>query len=300
MTTTCRTWLITGISRGLGRTLAQAVLRRGDRVIGTTRSGDSDLQPNPYLEVLKMDVADPEQIRAAMRIVRGRCRLDVVVNNAGYGLIGAVEELTTPQVYEMFAANFFGCFHVLQEVLPLLRAQRSGRIINISSASALAPPPGFGLYCASKTALEAMSEALAQELAPLGIHLSIVEPGQLRPDFLTTCSVQYARRSIADYAASSGRIVERLHQADGLQPGNPEAAAQAILDLADTESPPLRLLLGSDALHRARNTLAQTISEIDRWEDLTRSVDYVADVGAQRKLTQGAQRKVTHLVELKA
>jgi len=291
MTTTCRTWLITGISRGLGRTLAQAVLRRGDRVIGTTRNGASDLQPNPYLEVLKMDVADPEQIRAAMRVMRGLCRLDVVVNNAGYGLIGAVEELTTPQVYEMFAANFFGSFHLLQEVLPLLRAQRSGRIINISSASALAPPPGFGLYCASKAALEAMSEALAQELAPLGIHLSIVEPGQLRTNFLATCSAQCARRSIADYAASRGRTVERMHQADGRQPGDPEAAAQAILDLADTVSPPLRLLLGSDALQRARNKLAQTISEMDRWEDLTRSVDYVADVGTQRKLT--------HLIEMK-
>lgn len=277
MTITARTWLITGISRGLGRALAQAALRRGDRVIGTTRNGRSDLPPTPYLEVLTMDVADPEQIRATMRIVRALGRIDVVVNNAGYGLVGAVEELTTPQAYELFAANFFGSFHLLQEVLPLLRTQRSGRIINISSASALAPPPGFGLYAASKAALEAMSDALAQELAPLRIHVSIVEPGQLRTDFLAASSVQYAVRSIGDYAASSGRTVERLHQANGRQPGDPEAAAQAILDLADAESPPLRLLLGSDALQRARVKLAQTISDIDRWEELTRSVDYVVE-----------------------
>lgn len=277
MTTTARTWLITGISRGLGRALAQAVLRRGERVIGTTRDGRSDLPPSPDLEVLKMDAADPEQVRAAMRGVRARCRLDVVVNNAGYGLVGAVEELSTPQVYEMFAANFFGSFHLLQEVLPLLRTQRSGRIINISSASALAPPPGFGIYGASKAALEAMSDALAQELAPLRIHVSIVEPGQLRTDFLASSSVQYAARGIADYAASSGRTVERLHQANGRQPGDPEAAAQAILELADAEAPPLRLLLGSDALQRARNKLAQTISGIDQWEELTRSVDFAVE-----------------------
>lgn len=277
MTTTARTWLITGISRGLGRALAQAVLRRGDQVIGTTRDGRSDLPASANLEVLKLDAADPEQIRTAMRRVHALSRLDVVVNNAGYGLIGAVEELSTPQVYEMFAANFFGSFHLLQEVLPLLRTQRSGRIINISSASALAPPPGFGIYGASKAALEAMSDALAQELAPLRIHVSIVEPGQLRTDFLASSSLRYAAHGIADYAASSGRTIERLHQANGRQPGDPEAAAQAIVELAEAESPPLRLLLGSDALQRARNKLAQTISEIDRWEELSRSVDFAAE-----------------------
>jgi len=271
-----RNWLITGISRGLGRSLAEAVLARGDTVIGTSRSGRADLPDSPRLQVLRLDVADPEQIRPALRqALEFRPRLDVVVNNAGYGLLGAVEEVETTASYELFAANFFGAYHLIQQLLPLLRAQRSGHILNISSIAAVAPQAGSGLYAASKAALEGMSESLAAELAPLGIRLSIVEPGALRTDFLSAQSLQVATRIIDDYAQSSGRARQRFSQLAGQQPGDPELAAQAILELVDAPQPPLRLLLGSDALQRARIKLAQMAGDIDRWEGLTRSIDYV-------------------------
>ena len=275
MNNPARNWLITGISRGLGRALAEAALARGDRVIGTSRNGRSDLPASPRLHVIPLDVSDPEQIRPAVRRAMQLCpRLDVVVNNAGYGLLGAVEEVSTTEVYELFAANFFGAYHLTQAVLPLLREQRSGHLLYISSIAGLAPQPGSGLYAASKAALEGMSESLAAELAPLGVRVSIVEPGALRTDFHSARSLQIASRSIDDYAQTSGRTVQRLSELDGQQPGDPELEAQALLDLVDAPQPPLRLLLGSDALQRARIKLAQMAGNIDRWESLTRSTDY--------------------------
>lgn len=279
MNNPARNWLITGISRGLGRALAEAALARGDRVIGTSRNGRSDLPASPRLHVIALDVSDPEQIRPAVRRAMQLCpRLDVVVNNAGYGLIGAVEEVSTTETYELFAANFFGAYHLLQAVLPLLREQRSGHVLNISSIAGLAPQPGTGLYAASKAALEGMSESLAAELAPLGIRVSIVEPGALRTDFHSARSLQQAGRSIGDYAQTSGRTAQRLNELDGQQPGDPELAAQAILELVDAPQPPLRLLLGSDALQRARTKLAQLAGDIDRWEGLTRSTDFASEI----------------------
>lgn len=277
MNTPARNWLITGISRGLGRALAEAALARGDTVIGTTRNGRSDLPDSRRLHVLALDVSDPEQIRPVLRQAEWLCpRLDVLVNNAGYGLLGAVEEVSTPETYEMFATNFFGAYHLIQEVLPRLRAQRSGHIVNISSIAALAPLAGSGLYAASKAALEGMSESLAAELAPLGVRVSIVEPGGLRTEFASAQSLHIAAHEIKDYDQSSGQTVRHFSTVDGQQPGDPELAAQAILELVDAPQPPLRLLLGSDALRRARIKLAQLAGDIDRWERLTRSTDYVA------------------------
>ncbi len=275
MTHQTQNWLITGISRGLGRALAEAALARGDQVIGTTRSGRAELADSPRLQVLRLDTGDPEQIQPMLRQALQLCpRLDVVVNNAGYGLLGAVEEVGVTETYELFATNFFGPYHLIQAVLPQLREQRGGHIVNISSIAGLAPREGSGLYAASKWALEGMSESLAAELAPLGIRVSIVQPGALRTDFLSAHSLHRAERVIDDYAASSGKMVEGFARLAGLQPGDPEAAAQAILDLVDAPQPPLRLLLGSDALQRGRAKLAQQLADIDRWEELTRSVDY--------------------------
>jgi NAD(P)-dependent dehydrogenase (short-subunit alcohol dehydrogenase family) len=279
MNTSARTWLITGISRGLGRALAQAVLARGDSVVGTTRSGTCDLPPSPRLHVLPLDLADPEQIHPAMQRARELCpRFDVVVNNAAYGLLGAVEECATPEAYELFFTNFFGAYHLLQELLPDLRVQRRGHILNISSIAAVAPQAGSGLYAASKAALEALSESLAAELAPLGVRLTIIEPGAFRTDFLSPRSLQRAARSIGDYAASSGQVLQRMRRMDGVQLGDPELAAQAILAVVDSPEPPLRLLLGSDALQRARLKLARQCADIDRWEDLTVGTDHTETV----------------------
>ncbi|MBV8062154.1 MAG: SDR family NAD(P)-dependent oxidoreductase [Nevskia sp.] len=275
---TPRNWLITGISRGLGRALAEAALAQGDTVIGTTRSGWLEPPRAPKLRVLALDSADPEQVRPAVREALRLCRrLDVVVNNAGYGLFGAVEEAAVPQAYELFSTNFFGAWHLIQEVLPALRAQRHGHIVNISSVAALSPHPGSGLYAASKAALEGMSESLAAELAPLGIKVSLVEPGALRTDFLSERSMQVASRHIGDYAEPIGRVVRHKQELSGHQPGDPDAAAQAILELLDLPEPPLRLLLGSDALRLARRKLAQLAGDIDRWEGLTRSVDFAEE-----------------------
>jgi NAD(P)-dependent dehydrogenase (short-subunit alcohol dehydrogenase family) len=275
---TPRTWLITGISRGLGRALAEAALAQGDTVIGTTRSGWLEPPRAPNLHVVPLDVADPEQIRPAVRQALRLCpQLDVVVNNAGYGLFGAVEEASVPQAYELFSTNFFGAWHLLQEVLPALRAQGRGHIVNISSVAALSPMAGVGLFAASKAALAGLSESLAAELGPLGIKVSLVEPGALRTDFLSERSMQVGSRAIGAYADTVGRMVRHKQEVSGQQPGDPEAAAQAILELVDLPEPPQRLLLGSDALRLARRKLAQMAGEIDRWEGLTRSVDFAEE-----------------------
>jgi len=275
---TPRNWLITGISRGLGRALAEAALARGDHVIGTTRSGWLEPPRAPNLRVLALDVADPEQIRPAVREALRLCpQLDVVVNNAGYGLFGAVEEAAVPQAYELFSTNFFGAWHLLQEVLPAMRARRRGHIVNIASVAALSPMAGSGLYAASKAALAALSESLAAELGPLGLKVSLVEPGALRTEFLSERSMQVGSRSIRDYADTAGRVVRHKQELAGHQPGDPEAAAQAILELVDLPEPPQRLLLGSDALRLARRKLAQLAGEIDRWENLSRSADFAEE-----------------------
>jgi len=201
----------------------------------------------------------------------------VVVNNAGYGLFGAVEEASVPQAYELFSTNFFGPWHLIQEVLPALRAQRRGHIVNISSVAGLSPMHGVGLYAASKAALGALSESLAAELGPLGIKVSLVEAGAMRTGFLSERSMQVGSRSLGDYADTVGRMVRHKQELDGHQPGDPEAVAQAILELVDLPEPPQRLLLGSDALRLARRKLAQLAGEIDRWEGLTRSVDFAEE-----------------------
>lgn len=275
---TPRTWLITGISRGFGRVLAEAALAQGDTVIGTTRSGWLEPPRAPNLHVIPLDVADPEQIRPAVRQALRLCpQLDVVVNSAGYGLFGAVEEAAVPQAYELFSTNFFGAWHLIQEVLPTLRRQGRGHIVNISSVSARSPMAGTGLYAASKAALGAMTESLAAEMAPLGIKVSLVEPGAMRTDFLSDRSMQLASRHIGDYAEHVGRIVRHKQDISGHQPGDPEAAAQAILELVELPEPPQHLLLGSDALRLARKKLAQLAGEMDRWEGLTRSVDFAEE-----------------------
>ena len=270
-----RNWFITGISRGLGRALAQAALARGDRVVGTTRSGASDLPHSERLQVLALDMGDPEQIPDAVaQAFAAFGHLDVVVNNAGYGLLGAVEETDTPEAYELFMTNFFGPFHLLQAALPRLRAQARGHVVNVTSIAAIAPQAGSGLYAASKAALEALSESLAAEVAPLGLRVSLVEPGAFRTDFLSAQSLRYTARSHEAYDDSSGRVLERLRQMAGRQPGDPEAAARAILRLVDAPEPPLRLLLGSDAVQRTRAKLRQLDAGLAAWEALSLSTDH--------------------------
>jgi NAD(P)-dependent dehydrogenase (short-subunit alcohol dehydrogenase family) len=272
-----KAWFITGVSRGLGRALAQAALARGDTVVGTVRSGAPDLHPGPgALHLLQLDVVDgaavAHAVDEAFRLAGGR--LDVIVNNAGYGLLGALEDATDAEVERLFATDVFGPFRVIRAALPRLRAQGSGHIVNITSIAGRAPGPASTLYAAAKFALEGLSASLAQEVAPLGLKVTAVAPGAFRTDFLSDHSIRLSSTGSDAYAATAGRAVGSFAAMAGKQLGDPERAASALLALVDAEDPPLHLLLGSDALRRAEAKLAALQAEMARWETLTLGTDF--------------------------
>jgi NAD(P)-dependent dehydrogenase (short-subunit alcohol dehydrogenase family) len=272
-----KTWFITGISRGLGLALAKAVLAEGDSVIGTVRSGAPDLPVGAgKLRVITADMADGSAAEAAIRQAFAEAgRIDVIVNNAGYGLLGATEKATDDELTRIFAVDVFAPFRIIRTALPYLRAQGAGHIVNITSVAGRAPAAGYSLYAAVKFALEGLSASLGQELAPFGIKVTAVAPGAFRTDFLSAHSI---RKSEADnaYAENIGRITAAFDANDGRQIGDPDRGARAIIAAVNSDTPPLHLLLGSDALRRAREKLDAVIEEIDRWEDLTRSTDFPA------------------------
>jgi NAD(P)-dependent dehydrogenase (short-subunit alcohol dehydrogenase family) len=270
-----KTWFITGISRGLGKALAEAALARGDTVIGTVREGTADISPGSgKLHVLTLDVADGEAIAPAMAASFGKTgRIDILVNNAGYGLLGAIEEATDAEVARLFEVNVFAPFRLIRAALPRLRQQGAGHIINITSIAGRAPMASSGMYAAAKAAMEGLSQSLSQEVAPFGLKVTAVAPGGFRTDFLTNHSVRRSRGADV-YADSVGKSLAYLDAMAGRQIGDPARAAAAILTVADAPEPPLHLLLGSDALRRGREKLDAVIEEIDRWEDLSRSTDF--------------------------
>ncbi|MCC2976673.1 SDR family NAD(P)-dependent oxidoreductase [Sphingomonas sp. PL-96] len=270
-----KTWFITGISRGLGKALAEAALARGDTVIGTVRDGKPSIAPgNGTLHILTLDVANADAVAPAVAEAFGKTgRIDALVNNAGYGLLGAIEEATGAEVERLFDVNVFGPFRLIRAALPRLRQQGAGHIINITSIADRAPMASSGMYAAAKAAMEGLSQSLSQEVAPFGLKVTAIAPGGFRTDFLTDHSVRRSQAADA-YADSVGKSLAYLGSIAGRQPGDPQRAASAILTLADAPEPPLHLLLGSDALRRAREKLDAVIDEIDRWEDLTRSTDF--------------------------
>ncbi|HEY6451533.1 MAG TPA: oxidoreductase, partial [Steroidobacteraceae bacterium] len=245
-------WLITGVSSGLGRALAESVLRRGDRVTGTVRTEAARtafLRGASGAAIARLlDVTDEAAVHATVAASEAETGpIDVVVNNAGYGLVAGVEEASLDEIRAQFAVNVFGAVAVMQAALPFLRARRAGRIINISSVSGLVGWPALGIYSASKFALEGLSETLALEVAPLGIHLTLIEPGGMRTDFSGRSRAESARL-IVDYEATVGANRRILAEHAGREPGDPARAARAILAVADAPHPPRRLLLGTDAL----------------------------------------------------
>ncbi len=271
-------WFITGISRGLGKALAEAVLARGDTVIGTVRSGTPDIVEAPgTLHVLPLDMVDAKAIDATVAHAFALAgRIDVVVNNAGYGLLGAIEDASDAEVERLFAINVFGPFRIIRAALPHLRKQGSGHIVNITSIGGRAPGAGAGLYSATKYALEGLSASLAQEVAPLGLKVTAVAPGAFRTDFLSSHSLSRSEAASQAYDETAGRMVGAFEKMAGNQLGDPARGAQAILAAVDAELPPLHLLLGSDALKRARAKLAATSEEIDAWAPVTAGTDYPA------------------------
>ncbi|WP_213980869.1 oxidoreductase [Sphingomonas sp. dw_22] len=275
-----KTWFITGISRGLGLALASAAIARGDTVIGTVRGAAPAIpEGSGTLHVLTLDMEDGDAVEAAVeRAFALAGRIDVIVNNAGYGLLGALEKASDAEVARLFAVDLFGPFRLTRTALPHLRAQGSGHIVNITSIAGRAPGAASAMYAAAKYALEGMSAALAQEVAPLGIKVTAVAPGAFRTDFLSPHSIRKSEAEGEAYAASVGRYGAAFDAMAGNQLGDPARAAEAILALADAEKAPLHLLLGSDALRRAREKLDAVIEEIDQWEDVTRSTDFPVSV----------------------
>lgn len=274
-----KVWFVTGVSSGFGREIARAALARGDVVVGTLRQAAQldafrSLAPG-RAHAFQMDVRDAAGIhRIVAEAVRAAGRIDVLVNNAGYGQVGVAEEVTDAETRRLFETNFFGLLQVVQSVLPHMRARRSGHIINISSVAGMIGIPGMALYSASKFAVEGLSEALAGEVAPLGIRVTIVEPGGFRTDFAGR-SLSQSERVVPDYAATpAGQVRALLGAYTGHEPGDPAKAAAALLELVDAPSAPVRLALGSDALKMLRARLARVTQDYDAWQAVTASTDF--------------------------
>jgi NAD(P)-dependent dehydrogenase (short-subunit alcohol dehydrogenase family) len=272
-----RVWLVTGASRGFGRALCDAVLARGERLVATARGRDfieSFEREHPDALAVTLDVTDPAQARAAVEQALERFgRLDVVVNNAGYGHFGAVEELTEDELRQQLEVNLFGVINVTRAVLPALRRQRSGHLVQMSSLNGIEGMIGAGYYCAGKFAVEGLSESLAGEVAHLGIKVTIVEPGPHRTNFASPDSARVAD-PIEDYAESVGQVRQAFADLDGAQPGDAGRAAQAIIEAVDAEDPPLRLPLGQMALDNIRAKLSGPLEELVCWEALSASTDH--------------------------
>ncbi|MBC8033204.1 MAG: SDR family NAD(P)-dependent oxidoreductase [Chitinophagaceae bacterium] len=274
-----RIWLITGISGGLGKALCDAVIGHGDFVIGTFRNPEqaaefSSEQSGKAIG-LALDLAKPAEIEKAFAgIIYRFGRIDVLVNNAGVGIAGAIEETSMAEARALFEINFFGTLLATQLALPVLRKQKSGHIIQISSHGGFKAFPGFGIYNASKFALEGFSEALAAEVAPLGIRLTIVEPGPFRTRFAGDSLIQ-AGSVIDDYQATAGAFRQRMKQVDGKQEGDPQKAAKAILDIANMDKPPLRLPLGKIAVVSLTSKLDSVQKDLNDFRELAESAVYL-------------------------
>jgi NAD(P)-dependent dehydrogenase (short-subunit alcohol dehydrogenase family) len=268
-----RIWFITGVSSGLGRSLAEAVAARGDIAVGTLRqeaqlAAYNALAPGRTVAI-KLDVNDHARVDAVVQQVIARFgRIDVLVNNAGYGLLGAVEEVSDAEARAQLETNLFGALAVTRAVLPHLRRQKGGHILQISSIGGFNGTPGVGIYNASKFALEGFSEALAKEAGALGIRVTLVEPGPFRTKWAGE-SLKRAAKEIPDYAATpAGITINRItnYGATGTQPGDPDLAAAAMIKAVDSPNPPLRLVLGALAIGAFRAKLEATLKELEAWE----------------------------------
>ena len=272
------TWLITGCSSGLGRALAEAVIGAGHNAVVTARNVSSvadlsDTSPERVLAVA-LDVTKPEQVASAVQQAEQRFGgVDVLVNNAGYGYRSAVEEGDDADIRTLFETHFFGTVAMIKAVLPGMRGRRSGAVVNISSIGAQLTPVGSGYYSAAKAAIEGLSGALRGELAPLGISVTVVEPGAFRTDFAGR-SLAQSVTVIDDYAATAGQRRKEHDTMDGNQPGDPAKAGAAIMAAVESAEPPAFLLLGADALAAYRYIADGRATEIANWEQLTTSTDF--------------------------
>jgi NAD(P)-dependent dehydrogenase (short-subunit alcohol dehydrogenase family) len=264
---TDRVWFITGASSGFGQAIAAAALDRGDRVVATARRTDAleHLDGERVLPVA-LDVTRPEDREAAVRQAVERFgRIDVLVNNAGRTQVGAVEETTDDELRALFELHFFGPAALTRLVLPLMRRQGGGAIVQMSSVGGQVTAPGFGAYCATKFALEGLTETLRDEVQGFGIRTLIVEPGAFRTGLFRR-DAAYESAAMPEYAPTVGATRDYVRGNHGTQPGDPAKAASAILAALDAPDPPLRLVLGADAIGNVRNRLGRLAAELDAWE----------------------------------
>jgi NAD(P)-dependent dehydrogenase (short-subunit alcohol dehydrogenase family) len=278
MITSSRIWLITGVSGGLGRALALEAAQNGDIVFGTLRKPEQIDEFNDLVHGktfgIQLDVNKHDQIAPVItHIIDQFGKIDVLVNNAGYGLFGAVEEVTMGEAREQMETNFFGALAVTQAVLPVMRSQKSGRILQISSIAGLSANPGLGIYNASKFALEGFTEALALETKHLNIHVTLVEPGPFRTDWAGSSSARSAK-IIPEYDSTAGERIRTINGISGKQPGDPVKAAKAIITIVKSDTPPLRLALGKIAVDVIRNKIRLLEKELGQWEELSVGTDF--------------------------
>jgi NAD(P)-dependent dehydrogenase (short-subunit alcohol dehydrogenase family) len=274
-----KTWFITGATRGLGADVAAAALKAGDRVVATGRQraavGDKLGPDNDRLLALELDVSDAAQAKAAVAAALERFgAIDVLVNNAGYGHLGYFEETTPADIEAQYATNVFGLFNVTRAVLPAMRAARKGHVFNLSSTAGYRGIETGSLYCSSKFAVEGFSESLAAELAPFGIHVTIVEPGPFRTDFLKPESLRFVAAEVPDYADRRDAARASFEQRNGKQQGDPVLLAEALVTLASAPQPPLRFTAGALAVNGLDAKLAAMKAELDRWRDLGLATDF--------------------------
>ncbi|HOZ70129.1 MAG TPA: oxidoreductase [Chitinophagaceae bacterium] len=278
MSTPNKVWFITGCSTGFGRELAKEALSKGYNVVVTARKPEqvADIvaaYPDTALS-LTLDVTVPQQINDAVKTAIDRFgRIDVLVNNAGIGYFGAIEESEEEEVRRMFEINFFGLAHMTNAVLPHMRKQRSGHILNVASIGGLRSFPAVGFYNATKYAVDGLSEALMKEVAPLGIKVTVICPSGFRTDWAGR-SANNTKIKIEDYATTAGKNMSDLRGYSGNQPGDPVKAARAMIQVTETENPPLRLLLGAAALKGARLKLEELRKDFDDWAEVSEGADF--------------------------
>jgi NAD(P)-dependent dehydrogenase (short-subunit alcohol dehydrogenase family) len=276
-----KTWFITGASRGFGLRIARLALERGDNVVATARRAEAvtdALGANANLLALPLDVTDETQARAAAAAAVARFgQIDVLLNNAGFGLLGAVEEASANEVDRVYRTNVFGLLNVTRAILPHMRSRRSGRILNISSIGGYRGAAGFGVYSSTKFAVEGLSEALHAELAPLGIHVTVVEPGYFRTDFLDASSLSVSPNGIADYNGTAGVVRTRAVDLNHGQPGDPDRLARVLVDFAEASDPPVRLPLGSDTVAVIEAKHASDAAILREWRAVSISTDFPHD-----------------------
>lgn len=272
-----KTWFITGASRGIGAEIVKKSLDAGDNVVATARDSDkliSSFGSSPNLLPLSVDVTKEEQIHFAVdAAIQQFGHIDILVNNAGYGHLGVFEESTSEEVRAEFDTNVFGLMDVTRAVIPFMRKQRRGHILNISSIAGLRGNFGGALYNSSKFAVEGFSQSIAEELAPFGIQVTCISPGFFRTDFLDNRSVKYLTRSINDYDCVMKDYHAFLENRSHQQLGDPQKLAEVIRELVQVKNPPLSFVAGSDAVECLKNTIAQKESELETWQELSLKTD---------------------------